>query len=151
METVNVPFSSLLHIAEPLIINVIRDIVISYPNDSTLKDIKDLLYNQLSELTGKQHFYFDSDIESIVLQILRDNTQFQSNGHILINAVQMWVSSDKTYFDAEKILPVINIFLEVIGFKYFFSKETKPGDMPYDVSQFWIEKLQDPYPPSTGV
>lgn len=102
--------TTLFYLVEPIIINVVNDIVISHPVDADLKYIKHKLYEDLKIITGKNHFFFDTDICKTVKWLFSDVNVFKKSGHVLIDAIGPWVASRNTHWNGDMFTSILRVF-----------------------------------------
>ena len=105
-----IDITTLFYIIEPMILNVVSDIVISHPVDADLKYVKHKLYEDLKLITGKNHFFFDTDICKTVKWLFSDVDVFKKSGHALISAIGPWVSSCHTHWNGDMFTSILRIF-----------------------------------------
>ena len=140
----NSPLSikTLLYISEPLIVKIIEDIVISHPIDKCMGEAKITLYQRLTKLTGKTHFYFDRDVLVTVRDIISDSDKFYNHGYILLEAVEAWISPGKTHWDVFQIMSVVDIF-KLATKAIVPAIDVNVGDMPNSVAAHWYQQYVD--------
>lgn len=121
-----------LYAVKPLIMNIVRDIILSFPKDKDLDEVKQKLCSDITRMIHKDILFFNIDVEEAVNHIMLSPDNFQKLGHILIDAVQIWVLSSNTHWEHEKISPVV-MGLKCIQYGEelnFTTLEIKPRHVP---------------------
>lgn len=106
--------ASLFYIVEPIVQQIVSDIIITITKDPSLNEIRDKLYKDLSTLTGKSHFFFDTDITNLIKHVCSDKDHFTKHGHIFLDAIEPWVQSTNTYWCSQRLNPVLVILKNII-------------------------------------
>ncbi len=137
-----IPLKSLLYVAEPIIIDIVKDIMITKVIDQELIDAKNSLWLQLTGITGTNHLFLDYQVIQTIKSILNDKDLFVKHGDSLISVISKWVSSEVTHWESALINPVINI-LKAMLISYQMKKEIDVIDTSDKQDDFKVVYLEE--------
>ncbi len=110
---VSMSTKALLYLAEPIILNVIDDIVRSVFIPENLKAVRDKLYNALVEMTGKTAFTVDDELVKAIFNAIDGHSgSAKKIADLILDAIEEWVASSETKWDDKALLPAIKAFRE---------------------------------------
>jgi len=112
--TITLPIETLFYIIEPIISDIIKDIIISGTKNEELITIKEDLFTKLKDVTGRNHFFFDTDVCNAIRFIMNDVDSFKSYGSVILRSVSQWVASEDTQWDNTHLCPVFTTLMEIM-------------------------------------
>lgn len=104
----NIGKKALLYIAEPIIIDIIEDIIKSTITTESLLEIREKLHKALSELAGKTAFIIDDElVKALFSSMTNRSDRFKQVGDVVLDAIERWVAASETKWDDKLLLPVL--------------------------------------------
>ena len=104
----NIGKKALLYIAEPIIIDIIEDILKSTITTEGLLEIREKLHKALSDLAGKTATSIDDELVKALFSSLTNRSdRFKQVGDVVLDAIEKWVAASETKWDDKLLLPVL--------------------------------------------
>jgi len=115
MSTISLTTKAMLYLVEPIIKEIIADIIKSTVTSENLKGIKDKMYQGLVYITGKTSFTIDDTIVLSAFNAITNPDLYAEGGDALLDAVEAWVAASETKWDDMALLPAINAIREAVN------------------------------------
>lgn len=116
MSNLSISTKALLYIAEPIITNIIADIIKSTITAEKLMAIKEKIYASLVELTGRTSFTVDDAlVKAIFGSMNKQDGSFAKVGDMVLDAIEQWVAASETKWDDKALTPVLVALREAAG------------------------------------
>lgn len=104
----NIGKKALLYIAEPIIIDIFKDILKSTITTESLLEIREKLHKAISDLTGKTATSIDDElVKALFSSMTNRSDRFKQVGDVVLDAIEKWVAASETKWDDKLLLPVL--------------------------------------------
>lgn len=104
---------TLVYITIPLIERIVLDISSYQGEDEELSKIRNQLFELISSITTKRHYFFTNNVKNVIRSILSNNEYLILYGDSVLDCISQWVKYDKCY-DTRHIINTINLIKKFI-------------------------------------
>ena len=112
----NIGKKALLYIAEPIIIDIIKDILKSTITTEGLLEIREKLHKALSDFAGKTVTSIDDElVKALFSSMTNRSDRFKQVGDVVFDVIEKWVAASETKWDDKLLLPVLVALREAAG------------------------------------
>ena len=112
----NIGKKALLYIAEPIIIDIIKDILKSTITTEGLLEIREKLRKALSDFAGKTATSIDDELVNALFSSMTNRSdRFKQVGDVVFDVIEKWVAASETKWDDKLLLPVLVALREAAG------------------------------------